>query len=154
LLKDFKFGGRLAQGRLLGELFAAALAERNDPLPDCIVPVPLHPQRLRERGFNQALELVRTTAHRFNIPLLIHGLRRVRYTAPQTRLDARCRQTNPLGAFVLGDPLPGMRVALMDDVITTTSTIAECARILRSGGATIIEAWAVGRAVIEPSAEH
>lgn len=150
LIKDFKFGGRLAQGRLLGDLFATALTERYGPLPDCIVPAPLHPRRLRERGFNQALELAHAAARRFQIPLVKNGLRRVRYTPPQTRLDAQRRQTNPLGAFVLGDPLPGPHVAIMDDVITTASTLAECARILRSGGATEIEIWAISRTVIDP----
>jgi ComF family protein len=145
LITRLKFGGRLAHARLLGELFAAALAERGDPLPDCIVPVPLHPRRLRERGFNQALELARAAAHRFGIPLWINGLRRVRYTVPQTRLDADRRRTNPLGAFALGTPPPGSRIALMDDVVTTASTVAECARVLRAGGATDIEIWAIGR---------
>ena len=82
LITRLKFGGRLTCARLLGELFAAALAERSDPLPDCIAPVPLHPRRLRERGFNQALELARAAARRCGIPLWINGLRRVRHTRP------------------------------------------------------------------------
>lgn len=146
LIVRLKFSGRLTCARVLGELFAAALAERGEPPPDCIVPVPLHPRRLRERGFNQALELARATARRFRIPLWSNGLRRVRHTVPQTQLDARQRQTNPLGAFALGAPLPGSRIALMDDVVTTGSTVAECARVLRAGGATEIEIWAIGRA--------
>ena len=146
LITRLKFNGRLACARLLGELFAAALAERGDPVPDCIVPVPLHPRRLRERGFNQSLELARPAARRLGIPLLVDGLRRVRHTLPQVRLDARQRQTNPLGAFALGGPLPGTRIALMDDVVTTASTMGECARVLRAGGATDIAVWAIGRA--------
>ena len=146
LITRLKFGGRLTCARLLGELFAAALTERGDPPPDCIAPVPLHPRRLRERGFNQALELARVAARRFGIPLWINGLRRVRHTVPQTQLDARQRQINPLGAFALAAPPPGTRVALMDDVVTTGSTVAECARVLRAGGATEIEIWAIGRA--------
>ena len=146
LITRLKFTGRLACARVLGELFATALAERGDPPPDCIVPVPLHPRRLRERGFNQALELARAAARRCGIPLWINGLQRVRHTVPQTQLDARQRQTNPLGAFALDAPLPGTRVALMDDVVTTASTVAECARVLRASGATEIEIWAIGRA--------
>ena len=146
LITRLKFGGRLACARLLGELFVAALAERGNPPPDCIVPVPLHPRRLRERGFNQSLELARAAAHRFGIPLWINGLRRVRHTVPQTQLNARQRQTNPLGAFALNGPLTGTRIALMDDVVTTGSTINECARVLRAGGAADIEIWAIGRA--------
>lgn len=146
LIKGLKFGRRLAHARLLGDLFAAALAERGDPRPDCIVPVPLHPLRLRERGFNQALELARTAARRFQIPLCAAGLRRIRYTLSQTQLDAHRRQTNPVGAFALGAPLPGPRVAIMDDVITTASTIAECVRVLHYGGATEIQIWGISRA--------
>ena len=150
LIRELKFSGRLTHARWLGERFAAALAERDAPPPDCIIPVPLHPRRLRERGFNQALELARGAARHLRIPLLPAGLRRVRHTPPQTRLDARQRQTNPLGAFVPGAPLPGPRVALMDDVVTTASTVAECARILRASGAADIEVWAIARVATLP----
>ncbi|MEI2783462.1 MAG: ComF family protein [Candidatus Competibacter sp.] len=146
LIRGLKFDGRLSHARLLGELFADRLATRGDPRPDCIVPVPLHPLRLRERGFNQALELARAAARRFRIPLVAEGLRRIRHTTPQVQLDARRRRTNPLGAFAIEQPLTGSRVALMDDVVTTASTVAECARILRANGATDIEIWAIGRA--------
>lgn len=145
LILGLKFHHRLSHARLLGELFAAALVERNAPLPDCIIPVPLHPLRLRERGFNQALELARPSARRWRIPLLIHGLRRVRHTLPQTQLDAIRRQENLLGAFAADQSLSGRRVALMDDVVTTASTVAECSRILRASGAADIEIWAIGR---------
>lgn len=146
LIRRLKFNGRLSHARLLGELFADARAERGAPWPDCILPVPLHPLRLRERGFNQALELARSAAYRFQIPLLAQGLRRTRYTTPQTQLDARARQTNPRGAFTLEQPLPGSRVALVDDVMTTASTVAECARVLRAGGVADIEVWIIARA--------
>lgn len=145
LILGLKFAHRLSHARLLGELFAAALAERRAPLPDCIIPVPLHPLRLRERGFNQALELARPSARRWRIPLLVDGLRRVRHTPPQTQLDAIHRQKNLLGAFAANHSLSGRRVALMDDVVTTTSTVAECSRILRASGAVDIEIWAIGR---------
>lgn len=151
LIRRLKFNGRLSHARLLGALFAEALIERGGPWPDCIVPVPLHPLRLRERGFNQALELARTAARRLNIPLQAEGLRRIRHTPPQTLLDTHARQTNPRGAFVLNHSLAGSRVALIDDVMTTTSTISECARILREGGVANIEVWIIARAGSEPS---
>lgn len=146
LICGLKFAGRLSYARLLGDLFTAALAESPISLPDCIIPVPLHPLRLRERGFNQALELARVVARRRKIPLIANGLQRVRHTLRQTDLDAHHRQLNPLGAFAIGQTLPGARVALIDDVMTTGSTAAECARILRDGGAVSVEVWAVGRA--------
>jgi len=150
LIRRLKFNGRLSHARLLGKLLIDTLIERGDPWPDCIVPVPLHPLRLRERGFNQSLELARAAARRLHIPLQAEGLRRVRYTTPQTGLDARARQTNPLGAFIMEQPLRGSRVALVDDVMTTASTVSECARILRGGGAADIEVWVVARAGGEP----
>lgn len=146
LIRGLKFNGRLSHARLLGELFADALVERDGPWPNCIIPVPLHPLRLRERGFNQAMELARAAARRCQIPLMAEGLRRIRYTTPQTRLDARARQTNPLGAFVMERCMFGSRVALIDDVMTTASTVAECARILRTGGVADIEVWIMARA--------
>ncbi|HCK80240.1 MAG TPA: ComF family protein [Candidatus Competibacter sp.] len=146
LILGLKFDNRLSHARLLGELLADALAARAEGLPDCILPVPLHPLRLRERGFNQALELARAAARRFQVPLLADGLRRIRHTTPQTGLDARQRQTNLLGAFMRSRPLEGKRVALVDDVITTASTVVECARTLRAGGVVDIEVWAVARA--------
>lgn len=145
LIRGLKFDGHLSHARLLGDLFAAALAERAEPWPDCIIPVPLHPRRLRERGFNQAVELARPAARRFRIPLLADGLQRVRYTTQQTRLDAHRRQTNPLGAFAVGRQEIGARVAIIDDVMTTGSTVGECARVLRAGGASEVEVWALGR---------
>jgi ComF family protein len=147
LIRGLKFDGRLSHARLLGDLFADRLALRGEPWPDYIVPVPLHPQRLRERGFNQALELARAAAQRFRIPLATEGLRRIRRTTPQIQLDARQRRTNLLGAFAPGRLPTGSRVAIMDDVITTASTVAECAQILRASGATDIEVWAIARAI-------
>lgn len=149
LIRGLKFHGRLSYGRILGELFAEALAARRGSLPDCIIPVPLHPLRLRERGFNQALELARTPSRRLQIPLLAEGLRRIRHTLPQTQLDASKRRCNLLGAFTVGQALTGRRVALMDDVITTASTVTECARVLRNNGAAEIEIWAIARTVTE-----
>ena len=146
LIRQLKFGGRLSHARLLGALLAEALIERGGSAPDYLIPVPLHPRRLRERGFNQALELAGPVARRLRIPILAEGLRRVRYTPPQTRLDARARQTNPLGAFALGQALSGKHVALIDDVMTTASTVTECARVLRAGDVAEIEIWIVGRA--------
>ncbi|MBK8183711.1 MAG: ComF family protein [Candidatus Competibacteraceae bacterium] len=147
LIVGLKFNHRLSHARLLGELLAEALVARREAPPDCIVPVPLHPRRLRERGFNQALELCRAPARRFQIPLLGEGLKRIRHTTPQTKLNAQQRRTNLVKAFILSDPLKGKRVALVDDVITTASTVTECARVLRAGGAAEIEIWAIARAV-------
>lgn len=147
LILGLKFNHWLSHARLLGTLLADTLAARDTNPPNYIIPVPLHPHRLRERGFNQALELARPVAHRLQVPLLIAGLRRIRHTTPQTQLDAHQRQRNLLGAFTMPHPLIGKRIALIDDVITTASTVTECARTLRTGGVADIEVWAIARAV-------
>lgn len=145
LIGSLKFGGHLSHARLLGDLFALSFVESGLAPPDCIIPVPLHPRRLRERGFNQAVELAHAIARQHRIPLVVDQLQRTRHTTPQTDLPAHQRRTNLIGAFTVGPQLAGARVALMDDVITTTSTTSECARTLRAAGVTDIQVWAIAR---------
>lgn len=141
----FKFGGDLAAGRTLA---LAWLATRPpDALPDAIVPVPLHRTRLRQRGYNQALELARPLAGYFGIPLRSDALLRTRATERQTELDAVHRRRNVRGAFAasLGATLPAY-VAVLDDVFTTGATLAECTRVLKRAGVGRVEVWALARA--------
>ena len=114
-------------------------------MPELIIPVPLHKSRLKERGFNQALELARPLGQRFGIPVDIQAIRRTRATAPQSGLDKKERRRNIRGAFELkGKPL-ARHIAIIDDVVTTGNTVNELARILRRGGATRVEVWAIAR---------
>lgn len=145
LLQHFKFQGQLATGRLLGELLAGQLAGRAELLPKLLVPVPLHPARLAERGFNQAAELARPLARRLGITVGHDLCRRVRDTAHQTRLAAPERRRNLRRAFDVRGPVPA-HLAILDDIITTGSTVTELARVLRRAGATRIEVWSVARA--------
>ncbi len=144
LLQRFKFDGRLEHGALLGELMALALPSTPaGAAPRLLVPVPLHPQRLRQRGFNQAVVLGRELARRATLPLRPDVLARVRRTPPQVALDARARRVNLRGAFALAQPVRGQRVVLLDDVITTGATLGEAARVLLRGGAASVEVWAL-----------
>lgn len=146
LVQGFKFNQRLPPGRLLGELLAQYLAQHVTVLPDLIVPVPLHPSRLRERGYNQALELARPLARHLDVPLAGGLVQRVRATATQSLLPAEERRRNVRGAFDVMRPLSVGHVAIVDDVIATGSTVGELARVLRRAGAERIEVWAVARA--------
>ena len=145
----FKFAGDLAAGRVLAGLLAERARHDRPALPDLIVPVPLHVSRLRERGYNQALELARPLARTLGVPLRHDLLLRRRATPPQTGLDARARRRNLAGAFELAAtnalPLPP-HVVLFDDVMTTGATLREGARLLRAGGATRVDVWALARA--------
>ncbi len=141
----FKFGRDLAAGRAL-----ATLWQREGmplPMPGLLLPVPLHRIRLRQRGYNQALELAKPLARHLGIPLRHDVLLRRRGTAAQTELDAVARRRNVRGAFALraGIALPA-HVAILDDVMTTGATLAECARVLRHAGVQRVDVWALARA--------
>ena len=147
LVQGLKFGRHMSHARLLGELLAGHLAATPGPRPELLLPVPLHPRRQRQRGFNQALELARPVARRLDLPLLATGCRRLRDTVAQSDLAAGARRRNVRGAFAVDAPVGGRRVALLDDVVTTGHTVAELARVLAAAGAERIEVWCVARAV-------
>ncbi len=148
LLPRFKFHHDLAAGRELAEAMRVSLDEsfaQDDARPEALIAVPLHARRLRERGYNQALELARPLAKAFSIPLLHDGLRRIRDIAPQSGLGALARRRNPRGAFAVGNDAFPERIALIDDVMTTGATLHECARVLRAAGVRRVDAWVAAR---------
>lgn len=152
LLTRLKFGRSLAAGRVLSDLWNETITAFSPRLPDFFVPVPLHRSRLRERGYNQALELIRPLARALRIPLAESLLSRTRATPAQANLDAATRRQNLRGAFEFqASALGGMaaeraHVALIDDVMTTGTTLRECARVLRRAGVGRIDVWALARA--------
>lgn len=141
----FKFSGDLAAGRTLSLLWTAA--PHPAELPQAIMPVPLHPSRLRQRGYNQALELAKPLAKSLGVPLLRDALQRTRATGAQTELAAVQRRRNVRGAFAVcnRDALPE-HIAVLDDVFTTGATLGECARVLKRAGVTRVDVWALARA--------
>lgn len=149
-LHAFKFRGRQALAAPLGDLLVEVAARRlPDGAPALLVPVPLHPRRERERGFNQALLLARRLGRARGIPVRADALVRAAATQAQTELDARARRANVRGAFRLRRPeaIAGRHVLLVDDILTTGATLSECARCLREGGAATVGALTVARVV-------
>ncbi|MBB3228001.1 ComF family protein [Luteibacter sp. Sphag1AF] len=140
----FKFHGSLACGRVLSERWREMPAPA--PLPDLMLPVPLHVSRLRERGYNQALELARPLARELRVPLRHDLLVRHRSTHAQTELDASTRRRNVRGAFRLRKSVTASHAVLVDDVMTTGATLAECARVLRQAGVARVDVWVLARA--------
>jgi ComF family protein len=142
LIQHCKYGG----AQELADLFARALAHRlrSLPLPELIVPMPLHAARLRQRGFNQALEIARRLGVLLNLPCR-HACRRLRDTPPQAGLDLATRKRNLRGAFVCDEDLTGKRIALVDDVMTSGSSLNELTKAARSAGAVEVSAWVVAR---------
>jgi ComF family protein len=141
LVHSLKYHARLA----LAGFFARGFASRRLPHFDLVVPMPLHPRRLVERGFNQALEIAREIARHVRAPLEPRAARRVKDTAPQTGLPYDRRARNVRGAFACDQDLSGRTVAVVDDVMTTGATLNELARVLKRAGAARIENWVVGR---------
>jgi ComF family protein len=141
----YKFGADLAAGRVLSTLWQRE--PRPVDLPQLLLAVPLHRNRLRSRGYNQALELGRGLSRQLGIPLHATALRRVHRTQAQTELDAVSRRRNVRNAFMLDSriALP-MHVAVVDDVMTTGATLAECARVLKRAGVARVDVWALARA--------
>ncbi len=146
LVRDLKYHGRLAYGRVLGTLLARHMQGQQLPLPDLIVPVPLHPARHRERGFNQSSELARPIAAQLGVAVDERLCARIRTTEDQTSLTAKQRRRNVRRAFAL-ERQPGVaHVAILDDVLTTGSTANELARTLKRGGVKQVSVWTVARA--------
>jgi len=145
LVTRYKYYDHLSYSRLLAELLLARLVDI--PLPECLVPVPLHPVRLRERGYNQSHELGRILASRLGIPLRSEVVVRTRATCQQSGLDAKQRRKNIRGAFAVTTPLEYKHVAIIDDVVTTGATANELARVLKKSGVETVSVWSIARAV-------
>ncbi len=143
LIQALKYGGRLA----LAGFFARKLHQRVGQAAgvDIIAPLPLHRARLAERGFNQAAEIAKVLARLSGIEVQLELGRRVRNTAPQTELPWNERAANVRGAFACEGDLSGLRIAVVDDVMTTGATLDEFARTLKKSGAAWVENWVVAR---------
>jgi ComF family protein len=145
MVRSLKFAGERGQARLLGTLLAGHRAAVGRVLPQLVVPMPLHARRLRQRGYNQAGEIACFAARGLGLRAEPRALRRVRHTLPQTVLPLGERQANLRGAFAAARGLTGLRVALVDDVITTGSTAVAAATALADAGAIDIELWVLAR---------
>ena len=146
MIQQLKYGHRLALADWFGKHLAAAC---RDAGADLIVPMPLHPTRLAERGFNQALEIARPLGRHSGIALDATACRRMRATAPQEGLNLRQRRRNLKNAFLCPRPLDGRHVLLVDDVATTGASVNECARTLRLHGATHVTVAVVARTLLD-----
>jgi ComF family protein len=153
IVQSLKYEGALANARILGTAIAAAAGPvlqqvRAGGAPALLVPLPLHPARLVERGFNQSREIARVVARQLDLPLASQALRRVRATAPQVGLTRPERSRNLAGAFVADAGIVAAHaVILLDDVVTTGSTAAEAARALLCARAVSVQVWAAARAL-------
>jgi ComF family protein len=149
LLHLLKYSGRLSLGRTLGEELGRRVS-LGENLPDLLIPVPLHPTKLRERGYNQSSALSAGVQRLTGIPVAEHVVRRNRYTSSQTHLSLEERAANVDGAFSIAPgrsgEIEGMRILLLDDVLTTGATLRACASVIKRAGAVAVDAGIVALA--------
>ena len=149
-ISRFKYQGSSRLAKTLGTL----LAEYKDPdFPfsdfELVLCVPLHPHRLRQRGFNQSLLLARWVSRAHSLPLDFTALQRTRHTQPQTQLSGYERHKNIRGAFEVRRPelIAEKQILLIDDVFTTGATVQECAKVLLKAGAKQVDVLTLARAL-------
>jgi ComF family protein len=151
LVSDFKFHDREDIGAALSACLAQqvkAFYANSPPYPSAVVAVPLHPRRLRQRGFDQAGEIANVVARHAKLPNLSRLIRRTRYTKAQTEMpSAKARKANLAGAFTVNPKMGEHRhVALIDDVVTTAATVGEVTLMLNEKGVERVDVWCLARA--------
>lgn len=148
LVQQMKYNGKLHLARLFAEQLrdAAPGWMRETGKPDLIIPVPLHPGRLRQRGFNQSIEISRLAAQYLGTRLEINRVKRIRKTEPQTDLPAKRRRQNVRGAFEIDGSFDNLAVVIVDDVVTSGHTVGELASMLKKAGAKQVGVWGIARA--------
>lgn len=141
MLQRYKYG----QSLTMADTFASLMTSTISTKPDLVIPMPLHPQRLQERGFNQSLEIARIIAQKMDIRLETTACKRIKLSPPQASLPLKQRVKNMKGAFSCDTSLDGLHVALLDDVMTTGASLNALAKAVKSAGARHVECWVVAR---------
>ena len=152
MIQQFKFNAQLMYAPLLAGLWLDYLRGQTDsltgqqPLPEALLPMPLHPARLRQRGFNQSRLLAGYLSKALQIPLNTQDWRRIRDTPHQTGMSAQQRRRNIKGAFEFVSKVHYRHLAIVDDVVTTGSSVNELTRQLRRAGVERVDVWSLARA--------
>jgi len=147
LIHQLKYNGMFALAEPLAGVMASSWHHWQQPV-DMVVPIPLHPQRERSRGYNQSERLARHLCRMLELPQEQHALKRIRNTPPQIELIAEDRAANVTGAFVAERlSVKGRKILLIDDVCTTGSTLSEAAKALLEAGAASVSGYCLARAI-------
>ena len=145
LVTGLKYGGQLSYGRVLGTLLADECARTGAPMPDALLPMPMHPSRYRQRGFNQAQELARWCGSRLGLGVRSDWASRHVDTPALAGLNKASRELTIRGAFQVEPAVAGRHIAIVDDVLTTGASSTELARELYDTGAQTVSLWVVAR---------
>lgn len=136
-----KYGEKFQLAQILGNKLVGCVNIR----PDCLIAMPLHPERLKQRGFNQALQLARSIGSQLDLPVLPNACQRVRNTSSQSSLPWKDRSSNVRKAFNCTAEVAGKHVAVVDDVMTTGASLNELTLAILNAGATEVSVWVVAR---------
>jgi len=145
LIANLKFKQQYKNARLLATLLANHL-KKTAEMPEVIIPVPLHKQRYQQRGFNQTVEIAKTLSRQLKLPVDTKSCIRHRNTPHQINLPAKQRHKNIKNAFTISQPIKAQHIALLDDVMTTGTTVNELARVLKKSGVGRVDVWVCARA--------
>jgi ComF family protein len=145
LISQMKYHDKLYLCNFFAEQFYNKVKHKSRP--EMIIPIPLHPRRLRSRGYNQSWEIAKTLSKKLNIPASHDTLIRVKETKPQATLPLHQRKKNMQRAFSINQKPVAKHIALIDDVVTTGHTANMAAKELRKAGAVHIELWTIARAI-------
>lgn len=151
LIGDMKYHGQLQLTDYFANQLSRYIQQKNETKPQLLIPIPLHPKRLRQRGYNQSVELAKTLSKQLNIPLDNTALIRIKNTLPQTQLPYSKRKQNMKSAFQCQQHSLPDRIALIDDVVTTGHTADMAAKACLKRGAKNVELWTIARAIRDHS---
>jgi len=146
-IQNFKFNNDFVTGKILCDIFESRLPNVSKIKPQALVPVPLHPSRIRLRGYNQALWLANRLSKFTGIKVDNNLIKRIKKTSPQQELKSKQRRTNLKDAFQLNKTIHYKSIAIIDDVVTTGTTVSEIAKLFKKEGVAQIEVWALARTV-------
>lgn len=148
LLQDYKFKEKLFLTPILARLMIGKIKEyyqHNPPYPECLIPLPLHKKRLRERGYHQVYELAKVLSKPFSIPIKLKVCQRVQHSTPQSHLPFKERKANVSDVFT-AKKISYQHIAVMDDVVTTGETISSLCKVLKKKNPDlIIDVWCLAR---------
>lgn len=145
IIHKFKYRQQFHLGKILSVELGRTILSLDEPLPEMIIPVPLHKKRLRQRGYNQSAMIARHLSKILKIPHKNNYLSRKKYSPPQIQLSAAQRRRAVSNAFVTNLPRRYRRIALVDDVVTTTHTANQAAKALKRAGNNHVTVWSLAR---------
>lgn len=146
-IRSFKYHDRPELAKILAQLLSREIDNMAIPMPDVLLPVPMHTSRLRKRGYNQSLLLAQELGKILGIDVNRKALIKKHKTTPQADLNLKQRTKNLAGSFALRHPIEAKHVAIVDDVVTTGSTVAEIAKTLKRNGVDYVQIWGIAHTV-------